>query len=1228
MKTVFVSSTFKDMQSERDVIRNITLPALNEEARRHNDEFDFCDLRWGVNTKELDSGESSKKVLDVCLDEIDRCKPPMVVLLGYRYGWIPEKELIQTAAERKKMILDDLEKSVTALEIEYGALSDVTKFQNTLFYFREIDGLFPDDFNGEDEKHTAKINTLKKRIRDFNEKTKGRIKEYHLKWNGSGFEGLQEFANMLAEDIKELLLPQWEEYDKLTPFQKERRMHETFIREKAEMFSARKKEAEELVRRINANPVTIIKGAVGSGKSTIFSRIAQDMSASGWTVLPFISGLTSQSDSAFEIIQNTVFFLENELRENSHFIDETGPQTQQHKTHSMDEWREKLAELCRRYTDNGKKLLIMLDAADQLTQSEERDKLYFIPTNTNEHIHFAMTCTPDFDTQGRDFCTLEKIDENGKRDVIAGTLSRIRRELSEKVIRTMVSLKASENPLYLSLLVQRLTMMDMADFAEIRKNGDGMDAIENQQIEIITKKCPDDLAEMSAALLLEAGRRINPELVSKAGNYLAVSRAGLRKKDLSALLGEEWTEIDFSHFINYMNDCFMIRDDGRYDFTHKSIRAGFLKQCDTDKINTEILTYLKALPENDPVRFSELVHHAIRADDKHFFIEYIIEHKYDDINDFIEQAALDTYRQCMADSGRWICDILSNYSLFVADKHTGNFIEFINFDLSRHFTGTLIELTIQLDILKQNVLFAEYMYDQLYTNYSKRDLSVSYNMMANTYEALGGRENLLKALELYQKSLDIREHLEIMTGTNASKRDLSVSYESMGNIYEALGGRENLFKALELYQKALELSEQLEKTIGTNESKKDLSFSYNNVAGIYETLGGQENFLKALALYQKARNLSEQLEKATGTNETKRDLSVSYAKIAGIYEALGGQGNLLKALELYQKCNEIFEQLEKMTGTNENKRDLSISYSDVADIYKALGGQKNLLKALELYQKALELSEQLEKTIGTNASKRDLSISYNKVAGIYKALGGEENLLKALKFYEKCNEILEQLEKTNGTIESKRDLSLSYGMTAVIYDTLGGKGNLLKALELYQKTLALSEQLEKITGTNANKRDMSVSYAKIAGIYNALGGKENLLKALELYQKALELSEQLEKTIGTNASKRDLSISYERAAGIYEALGGKENLFKALELYQKTLNLREQLAENENTISAYDDLAISLFSVATHEYTDTKTKKQLLKRGLQISRVLYDNMPNERYEAFCGFFQQELKKID
>ena len=80
MRTIFVSSTFKDMQAERDAIRDIVAPMINEKAYSHGDRIDFCDLRWGISTQEMDSNEGSKKVLDVCLREIDRSDQASPVL--------------------------------------------------------------------------------------------------------------------------------------------------------------------------------------------------------------------------------------------------------------------------------------------------------------------------------------------------------------------------------------------------------------------------------------------------------------------------------------------------------------------------------------------------------------------------------------------------------------------------------------------------------------------------------------------------------------------------------------------------------------------------------------------------------------------------------------------------------------------------------------------------------------------------------------------------------------------------------------------------------------------------------------------------------------------------------------------------------------------------------------------------------------------------------------------
>ena len=104
MKTLFVSSTFQDMQSERDAIRDIVLPRLNAEAQKYGQSVAVCDLRWGINTQNLEEASANRRVLDICLDEIDRSTSPMIVILGDRYGWIPPEDLIRSAAGQRRLV--------------------------------------------------------------------------------------------------------------------------------------------------------------------------------------------------------------------------------------------------------------------------------------------------------------------------------------------------------------------------------------------------------------------------------------------------------------------------------------------------------------------------------------------------------------------------------------------------------------------------------------------------------------------------------------------------------------------------------------------------------------------------------------------------------------------------------------------------------------------------------------------------------------------------------------------------------------------------------------------------------------------------------------------------------------------------------------------------------------------------------------------------------------------
>jgi hypothetical protein len=92
---VFISSTFKDMQAERDHLVRFVFPRLREKLLARRVHLIDVDLRWGVT--------DDQDALELCKDEIERCHPRFICVLGGRYGWVPAPR--EVAAEVLERVL-------------------------------------------------------------------------------------------------------------------------------------------------------------------------------------------------------------------------------------------------------------------------------------------------------------------------------------------------------------------------------------------------------------------------------------------------------------------------------------------------------------------------------------------------------------------------------------------------------------------------------------------------------------------------------------------------------------------------------------------------------------------------------------------------------------------------------------------------------------------------------------------------------------------------------------------------------------------------------------------------------------------------------------------------------------------------------------------------------------------------------------------------------------------
>lgn len=186
---VFISSTFRDMHAERDHLVRFVFPRLRDVLQKRRLHLIDVDLRWGVT--------SDEDAFERCMDEIERCLPRFVCMLGGRYGWVPlpnklPQVFIQNVldgespagelTEEKKLLLSELFtldeedgfyylnekppdasqaeswqqmtnnaadlllsagledlKSITSSEIFYGALDRLDNPTFSYFYFRDPD---------------------------------------------------------------------------------------------------------------------------------------------------------------------------------------------------------------------------------------------------------------------------------------------------------------------------------------------------------------------------------------------------------------------------------------------------------------------------------------------------------------------------------------------------------------------------------------------------------------------------------------------------------------------------------------------------------------------------------------------------------------------------------------------------------------------------------------------------------------------------------------------------------------------------------------------------------------------------------------------------------------------------------------------------------------------------------------------------------------------------------
>uniref|UniRef100_A0A8C2K428 TROVE domain-containing protein n=1 Tax=Cyprinus carpio TaxID=7962 RepID=A0A8C2K428_CYPCA len=180
---VFISSTFRDMHAERDVLVRSVFPELRRRAAAHYLYLQEVELRWGVTEEE------SNRAVELCLSEV--CRSQLLLgILGERYGLVPPHPTLPELPQYSWLNSAPDGLSSTEMEIrQFQALFPdsaqsriMSIYLNFMcFMFSSVPMAWRTDFVAESKEAEAKMNSLKTWIRNNDFKV---TENYPCEWGG------------------------------------------------------------------------------------------------------------------------------------------------------------------------------------------------------------------------------------------------------------------------------------------------------------------------------------------------------------------------------------------------------------------------------------------------------------------------------------------------------------------------------------------------------------------------------------------------------------------------------------------------------------------------------------------------------------------------------------------------------------------------------------------------------------------------------------------------------------------------------------------------------------------------------------------------------------------------------------------------------------------------------------------------------------------------------------
>uniref|UniRef100_A0A2K5N4F1 Telomerase protein component 1 n=1 Tax=Cercocebus atys TaxID=9531 RepID=A0A2K5N4F1_CERAT len=535
---LFISSTFRDMHGERDLLLRSVLPALQARAAPHRISLHGIDLRWGVTEEET----RRNRQLEVCLGEVENAQL-FVGILGSRYGYIPPSYNLPDHPHFHWAQQYPSGRSVTEMEV-MQFLNRSQRLQpsaQALIYFRDSSFLssVPDawksDFVSESEEAACRISELKSCL----SRQKGiTCRRYRCEWGGVAagrpyVGGLEEFGQLVLQDvwntIQKLYLQPGALLEQPVSIPDDDLVQATFQQLQKPPSTARPRLLQDTVQQLmlHHGRLSLVTGQSGQGKTAFLASLVSALQApDGAKVAPLVffhfSGARPDQGLALTLLRRLCTYLCGHLKEPGAL-----PNTYRSLVWEL---QERLLPKSAESLHPGQTLVLIIDGADRLVDQNGQLISDWIPKKLPRCVHLVLSVSRDAglgetleQSQGAHVVALGPLEASSRARLVREELALYGKRLEESPFNNQMRLllvkRESGRPLYLRLVTDHLRLFTLYEQV-------------SERLRTLPATVPLLLQHILSTLEQEHG----PDVLPQALTTLEVTRSGLTVDQLHRVL--------------------------------------------------------------------------------------------------------------------------------------------------------------------------------------------------------------------------------------------------------------------------------------------------------------------------------------------------------------------------------------------------------------------------------------------------------------------------------------------------------------------------------------------------------------------------------------------------------------------------------------------------------------------------------------------------------------------